>query len=40
MGKDYKELIIWQKGRRLTKEVYLLTRQFPPEERFGLSSQI
>ena len=31
---------IWQKSRLLVKEVFLLTRDFPIEEKFGLVSQI
>jgi len=36
---NYKEMKIWQKGRMLVKEIYLLTQKFPSEERFGLTSQ-
>ncbi len=38
--KNYKELEVWQKGVDLTVEVYQMTRTFPPEEKFGLISQI
>jgi four helix bundle protein len=38
--KNFKELIIWQKGITLTKKVYLIVKQFPPEEKYGLVSQI
>ncbi len=38
--KSYRNLLIWQKGIGLVKEIYLLTGQFPSEERFGLSSQM
>jgi len=38
--KSYKDLLVWQKGIKLVKEVYLLTGQFPSEEKFGLSSQM
>ena len=37
---NFKELIVWQKSIALVKEVYTLTRSFPPEEKFGLISQI
>ena len=37
---SYKDLIVWQKGITLVKEVYALTRGFPAEERFGLVSQM
>ena len=36
----YKDLIVWQKGMDLVREVYTLTAFFPPEERYGLTSQI
>ena len=38
--KNFKELIIWQKGIEITKKVYQLSKQFPGEEKFGLISQI
>jgi four helix bundle protein len=38
--KNYKELHIWQKGIEIGKQVYLLTKQFPDSERFGIVSQI
>lgn len=38
--KNYKELIIWQKGIVLIKKIYLLVKQFPSEEKYGLVSQI
>ena len=37
---NYKELNVWKKARAFVKEVYLLTGNFPKEERFGLTSQI
>lgn len=37
---SYKDLIIWQKGLQIAIEVYKLTRQFPKEEIFGLTSQV
>jgi four helix bundle protein len=38
--KNYKELEVWQKGVDLAVQVYQITRTFPPEEKFGLVSQI
>jgi four helix bundle protein len=38
--KSYKELLIWQKGIVLVKEVYKLTKKFPRTEKFGLINQI
>jgi four helix bundle protein len=37
---NFKELIVWQKSIALVKEIYVLTKIFPPEEKFGLISQI
>lgn len=37
---NYKNLIVWQKGITLVKEVYKLTANFPSEEKFGLVSQM
>jgi four helix bundle protein len=37
---NFKNLKIWQKSRSLVKEVFLLTRDFPNEEKFVLTSQI
>lgn len=38
--KNYKDLKVWQKSRLLVKEIYCLTKSFPKEEQFGLTSQI
>jgi len=40
VGYSYKNLIVWQKSKELTIKIYELTNQLPPEERFGLSSQL
>ncbi|MGN6626045.1 MAG: four helix bundle protein [Tepidisphaeraceae bacterium] len=37
---DFRDLIVWQRAMDLAKDVYLLTRQFPSDERFGLTNQI
>ena len=39
-AKSYRELLVWQKGMKLAKEIYQLTAKFPPEEKFGLISQM
>jgi len=36
----WRDLEIWKKSHLLTKHIYQLTRNFPREERFGLTSQI
>ena len=38
--KDFKELNVWKKAHRLTLAVYTLTRGFPKDELYGLTSQI
>jgi four helix bundle protein len=38
--RNFKELEVWKDGRVLVKEVYLLTKSLPEEEKFGLTSQI
>lgn len=38
--KNYKKLKIWQKGMDVVFDVYQLASQLPPEEKFGLMSQI
>ena len=37
---NYKELKIWQKSRKLVKEVYLLSKKFPESENYGLINQL
>ncbi len=38
--KHYKELIVWQKSMDLVTEIYRLTKQLPPDERYSLTDQI
>jgi len=37
---SYKDLLVWQKAIILVKEIYLLTKKLPDEEKFGLTSQM
>lgn len=37
---NFKELKVWQKARKLVKDVYLILNEMPDEEKFGLISQI
>ncbi|HEX4148238.1 MAG TPA: four helix bundle protein, partial [Pirellulales bacterium] len=39
-GRNYRDLIAWQKAMDLVVMVYQLTREFPTEERYGLSQQL
>ena len=38
--KQYQELIVWQKAMNLVEEVYKVTKSFPREELYGLTSQL
>jgi hypothetical protein len=38
--KDYHDLLVWQKGMALAKQIYLLTQPFPATEKFGLMTQM
>jgi four helix bundle protein len=40
MLKNYKELKVWQKAYRFCIMIYKITKHFPKEERYGLTSQI
>jgi four helix bundle protein len=37
---DFRNLKVWQKAHALTLDVYRYTRNFPAEEKFGLSNQL
>ncbi len=37
---NYKTLDAWKVSMDLVKEIYILTKQFPKEELYGLTSQI
>jgi four helix bundle protein len=36
----YRDLIVWQRAMELVQRVYALSRNWPADERFGLTSQI
>ena len=36
----FKELVIWKKSKSLCTDIYLATRLFPNEKRFGLTNQL
>ena len=40
MLKNYKELKVWQKSYHLCLEIYRITKGFPKNEQYGLTSQI
>jgi four helix bundle protein len=37
---NFRDLVAWQLAYRLVLDVYRVSSRFPPEERFGLSSQL
>ena len=37
---NYKELIFFKKAHELTLEIYKVTKEFPKEERYSLTSQL
>jgi len=38
--RSFEELTIWQEAREFTNRIYALTKRFPKEELYGLTSQI
>ena len=40
MIRNYKKIVAWHRCHGLTLAVYQHSKQFPPEERYGLTSQI
>jgi hypothetical protein len=36
----FTDLIVWQRSHALVLQIYRLTKSFPPEERYGLTSQL
>jgi len=40
MSKPHKRLVAWRKSMDLVEKIYELTRNFPREEVYGLSSQL
>lgn len=37
---NFRKLAVWQRSHRLALEIYRLTKNFPSEERFGVTSQL
>jgi four helix bundle protein len=40
MGRSYRDLVAWQKAMKFVTQIYEVTQQFPPEERYGLTNQL
>lgn len=38
--RDYRDLTVWQEAMDIAESVYLITRGFPREELFGMTSQM
>ena len=38
--RDYRDLEVWQRAMEIAKKIYLLTREFPRVEQYGLTSQM
>ncbi len=39
-GKGYRKLLVWQKADELAVEVYIITKKFPRDEIYGITSQL
>ena len=40
MSRSYRDFVAWQKGMQLSVKVYELTKPFPREELYGMTSQL
>lgn len=40
LEKRYKDLNVWLEARKLSKDIYSITSEFPKEEQFGLINQM
>ncbi|MFC0185663.1 four helix bundle protein [Pseudarcicella hirudinis] len=38
--RDFRKYTVWEQGHKLVLELYRITKTFPAEEKFGLTSQI
>lgn len=38
--RDFKDLLVWQKAKKLAIQVYKLTKKYPAHEKFGIVNQI
>lgn len=37
---SFEKLDVWQKSRVFVSDIYLISKQFPDEEKFGLTNQV
>jgi four helix bundle protein len=40
MTSDFRELRVWQSAMALAESIHVMTRDFPADERYGLTAQI
>nr|WP_275690546.1 four helix bundle protein [Luteibacter jiangsuensis] len=40
MSRPHHRLLVWQRAMKLAHRIYVLTRELPEDERFGLVSQL
>ena len=40
MTSSFRDLEVWQESMTLVEEIYTLSKRFPSDERFGLTSQL
>jgi four helix bundle protein len=38
--RSYRDLMVWRKGIELAKDIYTVTKNFPPTEVYGLTNQL
>ncbi|MCK5560053.1 MAG: four helix bundle protein [Thermoplasmata archaeon] len=38
--KNFRDLKVWQKAHKFVLKIYKITRKYPDDERFGLTSQL
>ncbi len=38
--KDFTKLRVWQESHKLTLQIYVITKKFPSDELYGLTSQL
>ncbi|MEW6196562.1 MAG: four helix bundle protein [Bacteroidota bacterium] len=38
--RDYKKLLVWERSHKFALEIYNLSKSFPKEELYGITSQI
>ncbi len=38
--KSFKDLVVWQKAFELSLAIYAVTRRFPSDERFGMTTEL